>query len=462
MDFYYSPRGSGCRTVIMVAKALGLELNKKLVSTLDGDQLKPEFVKLNPQHTIPTLVDNGFSVWESRAIAVYLVEKYGKDDSLFPKDPQKQAEVNQRLYFDMGTLYDSFAKYYYPLFRTGKPGSAEDFKKIETSFEYLNTFLEGQDYVAANQFTVADIAIVSTVSTFEIFDFDISKYPNVARWYANAKKVTPGWDENWSGLLELKAVFEARHGAANCYSAIYTGPSDSVTLVYYLHSSEVHDTLAMTNMDLYNMPGAPASRAIQMTAKALGLELNTKFINTMAGDQLKPEFVKINPQHTIPTLVDNGFVVWESRAIVVYLVEKYGKTDSPLFPKDPKKRALINQRLYFDMGTLYDALSKYIFPIFRTGQVGGQEALDKFNAAFELLNTFLEGQDYLAGSEFSVADIVILATVSTIEMITFDLQKFPNVERWYKNAEKVAPGWAENLESIKQLQSQLAKLAEKK
>ncbi|XP_044313370.1 glutathione S-transferase D6-like [Drosophila rhopaloa] len=421
MDFYYSPRGSGCRTVIMVAKALGLELNKKLVSTLDGDQLKPEFVKLNPQHTIPTLVDNGFSVWESRAIAVYLVEKYGKDDSLFPKDPQKQAEVNQRLYFDMGTLYDSFAKYYYPLFRTGKPGTAEDFKKIETSFEYLNTFLEGQDYVAANQFTVADIAIVSTVSTFEIFDFDLSKYPNVARWYANAKKVTPGWDENWSGLLELKAVFEA----------------------------------PILSMDLYNMAGSPSTRAIIMTAKAVGVELNSINVNTFVGEQLKPEFVKINPQHTIPTLVDHGFVIWESRAIVVYLVEQYGKDDS-LYPKDPQKQALINRLLYFDMGTLYEAIAKYFFPLLRTGKPGSQENLEKLNAAFDLLNTFLEGHDYLTGNQLSVADIVILATVSTIEMVDFELNKFPNVDRWYKNAQKVTPGWDENIKRIQNAKKFLA------
>ncbi|XP_017110732.2 glutathione S-transferase D7-like [Drosophila elegans] len=219
----------------------------------------------------------------------------------------------------------------------------------------------------------------------------------------------------------------------------------------------------MPNMDLYNMPGAPTSRAVQMTAKALGLELNSKFINTMEGDQLKPEFVKINPQHTIPTLVDNGFAIWESRAIAVYLVEKYGKTDSPLYPKDPQKRAVINQRLYFDMAILYDALTKYMYPLFRTGQLGDQESLDKLNAALELLNTFLEGQDYVAGSKLSVADIVILATLSTIEMISFDLQKFPNVERWYKNAQKVTPGWAENLESLKQLQKFIEqKMAEKK
>ncbi|XP_037728773.1 glutathione S-transferase D2 isoform X1 [Drosophila subpulchrella] len=214
MDFYYMPGSAGCRTVIMVAKALGLELNKKLVNTMEGDQMKPEFLKLNPQHTIPTLVDNGFSIWESRAIAVYLVEKYGKDDSLFPKDPKKQAVVNQRLYFDMGTLTDAFTKYYYPLFRTGKLGSEEDLKRIETAFGFLDTFLEGQEYVAGDSLTVADIAILANVSTFEVIEFDFSKYSNVVRWYANAKKVTPGWDENWEGLLLMKAFFESRMAAA--------------------------------------------------------------------------------------------------------------------------------------------------------------------------------------------------------------------------------------------------------
>ncbi|KAH8246891.1 hypothetical protein KR032_002975 [Drosophila birchii] len=206
----------------------------------------------------------------------------------------------------------------------------------------------------------------------------------------------------------------------------------------------------MATMDLYNMPGSPSTRAILMTAKALGVELNSKIINTMEGDQLKPEFVKINPQHTIPTLVDNGFAIWESRAIAVYLVEKYGKPDSALYPKDPQKRALINQRLYFDMGTLYDSLSKYFYPLFRTGKLGDQEALDKVHSALMFLNTFLEGQDYVADSQLSVADLVILATVSTFEMFPFDMKPFPNVEKWYKNAQKVAPGWDENMAAIEQ------------
>lgn len=70
------------------------------------------FFQLNPQHVIPTINDNGFVLWESRAIITYLVQQYGKDDSLYPKDPKKRAVVDQRLYFDMGTLYAKFAEYY--------------------------------------------------------------------------------------------------------------------------------------------------------------------------------------------------------------------------------------------------------------------------------------------------------------------------------------------------------------
>ncbi|KAH8306476.1 hypothetical protein KR018_012419, partial [Drosophila ironensis] len=204
MDFYYHPGSAPCRSVIMTAKALGLELNMKLLNPMEGEQLQPDFVKLNPQHTIPTLVDNGFAIWESRAIIVYLVQKYGQDDSLYPQDPEKQAVVNQRLYFDMGTLFQSFVLAIYPQIRGNQPADPEAMKKVDTAFEFLNTFLEDQDYVAGDCLTVADIALLASVSTFEVVDFDFSPYPNVARWYENAKEVTPGWDENWEGVQMIK------------------------------------------------------------------------------------------------------------------------------------------------------------------------------------------------------------------------------------------------------------------
>ncbi|KAJ1521391.1 hypothetical protein ONE63_003066 [Megalurothrips usitatus] len=115
IDLYYLPGSAPCRGAMLTAAAVGVELNLKNTDLMKGEHLTPEFLKLNPQHTIPTLDDNGFALWESRAIQQYLADKYGKSDSLYPKDPAKRALVNQRLYFDMGTLYQRFGDLYVSL-----------------------------------------------------------------------------------------------------------------------------------------------------------------------------------------------------------------------------------------------------------------------------------------------------------------------------------------------------------
>ncbi|XP_036323960.1 glutathione S-transferase D1-like [Rhagoletis pomonella] len=206
MDFYYVPASAPCRSVIMTAKALGIELNKKLLKLNAGEHLKPEFLKLNPQHTVPTLVDNGFAIWESRAIIIYLAEKYGQDDSLYPKCPQKRAIVNQRLFFDFGTLYQAFFDFYVTQYIFKQPVAPETYKKIDPAFELFNTLLEGQTYAAGDSLTLADISLLATVSSYEIANYNFIKYPNVVRWYENLKKTAPGWEENWAGCLDYKKL----------------------------------------------------------------------------------------------------------------------------------------------------------------------------------------------------------------------------------------------------------------
>ncbi|XP_073817741.1 glutathione S-transferase 2 [Musca autumnalis] len=209
MDFYYLPLSPPCRSVLMTAKALGVKLNKKLLHLFEGEHLKPEFLKINPQHTIPTLVDNGFALWESRAIMIYLVEKYGKhDDPLYPSCPKKRALINQRLYFDMGTLYKSYSDYAYPQFKENKPADPELFKKFQQSLEYLNSFLAKSHYAAGNSLTLADLALLASVSTFDVVEVDLSKYTHLSRWYNMLKESAPGADENWAGCLELKKYFK--------------------------------------------------------------------------------------------------------------------------------------------------------------------------------------------------------------------------------------------------------------
>ncbi|KAM7359481.1 uncharacterized protein ACRADG_013004 [Cochliomyia hominivorax] len=411
-NFYYIPPSAPCRAVEMTAKAVGVELNKKMLNLAQGEHLKPEFLKINPQHTVPTLVDGDFTLWESRAIMVYLCEKYDKSKKWYPECPKIRALINQRLYFDMGTFNKSFSDYYFTQIRKRDPNNPEILKNIEIAFEFFNTFLEGKKFAAGENVTVADIALLATTTNFDAAKFDLSKYANVARWYEECKKVIPGYDEN------LKAC-----------------------LSYHNFIKEIGSQ--MNIMDFYYLPGSAPCRSIIMLAKALGIELNKKYLNLQAGEHLKPEFVKINPQHTIPTLVDGDFVLWESRAILVYLVEKYAKTDS-LFPKCPKKQAIINQRLYFDMGTLYKSFADYYYPQLFAKAPADPEMFKKMEAAFDFLNTFLEGHEYAAGDTLTVADFALLATVSTFEVANFDFSKYPNVAKWYANAKKVTPGFDEN------------------
>ncbi|GBP40295.1 Glutathione S-transferase D1 [Eumeta japonica] len=210
IDLYYVPGSAPCRSVLLTAKALNLNLNLKLVDLHHGEHLKPEYLKLNPQHTVPTLVDDGFSLWESRAIITYLANKYGKSSSLYPEEPKARAVVDQRLYFDMGTLYQRFADYFYPQLFGGESADPKKLEKIEDALKLLDGFLDGQKYVAGSNLTVADLSLVASVSSFEATDVDFKKYSNIKRWYEHIKATAPGYQEaNEKGLDAFKALVKS-------------------------------------------------------------------------------------------------------------------------------------------------------------------------------------------------------------------------------------------------------------
>nr|QGA89197.1 glutathione S-transferase delta 1 [Periplaneta americana] len=208
-DLYYLPTSAPCRSVLLTAKAVGVDLNLVHTDLVQGAHLKPDFLKMNPQHCIPVLNDNGFVLSESRAICSYLVDQYAKDDSLYPKDPKKRALVNQRLYFDIGTLYQRFVDYYLSIIYLGQAPDPARFSKLEEAFQLLDKFLEGQTWAAGDNLTIADFDLVTSVSSAETFDFDVSKYPNVVRWYSNAKKAIPGYEEiNHKGCVQYRQRWE--------------------------------------------------------------------------------------------------------------------------------------------------------------------------------------------------------------------------------------------------------------
>merc|ERR1712165_578977 len=112
----YGPKLSApVRIALMTCEALGIEYEVKPVNLMEGEHMKPDYLKINPQHNIPALVDGDFNLNESRAIIAYLANAYAKDDSIYPKDPKVRAKVDQMMHFDMGQLYKAFGDCFYPI-----------------------------------------------------------------------------------------------------------------------------------------------------------------------------------------------------------------------------------------------------------------------------------------------------------------------------------------------------------
>lgn len=101
-------------------------------------------------------------------------------------------------------------------------------------------------------------------------------------------------------------------------------------------------------MKLFYQAISPPARAAMLCFRNLGLDVELINLDLLKGEHLRPEFIKLNPAHQIPVLVeDDGFVLCESRAILGYLVNRF-RPESSFYPADARKRALIDQRLYYD------------------------------------------------------------------------------------------------------------------
>uniref|UniRef100_A0A023EK53 glutathione transferase n=1 Tax=Aedes albopictus TaxID=7160 RepID=A0A023EK53_AEDAL len=208
----------------------------------------------------------------------------------------------------------------------------------------------------------------------------------------------------------------------------------------------------MGKIQLYTAKLSPPGRSVELTAKALGLELEIHPINLIAGDHLKPEFVKMNPQHTIPLIVDtDGTVVYDSHAIIIYLVSKYGKDDS-LYPQDVATRAKINAALHFDSGVLFARLRFYLEPILYYGSPDTpQDKIDYLYKAYQLLNDTL-ADEYIVGNRMTLADLSCIASIASYHAIfPIDAAKYPKLASWVQRLEKLPYYEGTNQEGAEEL-----------
>lgn len=190
-------------------------------------------------------------------------------------------------------------------------------------------------------------------------------------------------------------------------------------------------------MKLYYNPMSPNVRRVRLTAAVLGIELEEKKLDFAKGEHKNPEYLALNPNGAVPTLVDDDFVLTESRAIMQYLASK--KPESGLLPRDEKARADVTRWQFWDSSHLSPHLGALAMEKLFKGMMGlgdpdarkVEEALSSFRRFASVLNKRLEGRQYIVGSALTLADLTIASSLMYVKQAEAPLAEFPNVEAWW-------------------------------
>jgi glutathione S-transferase len=183
-------------------------------------------------------------------------------------------------------------------------------------------------------------------------------------------------------------------------------------------------------IDLYTAP-TPNGWKASVTLEELEIPYEVHVVNLMQGDQKQPEYLKLNPNGRIPTIVDRDagdFAVFESGAIMIYLAEKAGR----LLPTDVKGRSRVIQWLMFQMGGIGPMMGQAnVF--FRYFPEKLQSAIDRYQnesrRLFEVLNGRLGESEWLAG-DYSIADIANWCWVRTYKWSGVSVDGLDHLQRW--------------------------------
>jgi len=185
---------------------------------------------------------------------------------------------------------------------------------------------------------------------------------------------------------------------------------------------------------LYGSDLSVFSNKIKFTAHVLGIEYEFHCVNLREREHQKPEFLKIHPAGKVPVIDDDGFVLFESGAVIKYLANK---KESDLYPKDIKQRALVDQWIDFSTLHISNALNKVIFNRIFAPRMGRPVDEQSLKDGMMFLNRFLpiveqqlSENAYLAGEKFSLADITLLSALDPAEVAEIDISRYPAIVKW--------------------------------
>jgi len=183
----------------------------------------------------------------------------------------------------------------------------------------------------------------------------------------------------------------------------------------------------MMTIKLYTA-ATPNGWKISIALEEMGLPYEVRVIDFATQEQKADWYVKLNPNGRIPTLDDDGFIMFESGAILIYLAEKTGK----FLPRDVHGRSRVLQSLMFQMSGIGPMMGQAnVF--FRYFPEKIPPVIERYQREvmrlFGVLERQLASHEYIAG-KYSIADMALWPWVSGYEWSGVSVAEFPNLERW--------------------------------
>jgi glutathione S-transferase len=199
-------------------------------------------------------------------------------------------------------------------------------------------------------------------------------------------------------------------------------------------------------MKLYHNPMSPNVRRVRLTAAVLGIQLEEHVVDFAKGEHKSPAFLAINPNGAVPALVDGGFSLTESRAIMQYLAAQ--NPESGLLPRDEKARADVTRWQFWDASHWSPTLAALAFERVLKGMLGMgapdmakiDESMKNFRRWGAVLDTCLGGKQYVVGNTLTLADLTLGSSLMYAKQSEVPLAEFPHVEAWFGRVSSL-DGW---------------------
>ena len=192
-------------------------------------------------------------------------------------------------------------------------------------------------------------------------------------------------------------------------------------------------------LDLHYWP-TPNGKKVTILLEELGLEYKIVPVNISRGDQFSDEFLRMNPNHRMPVMVDHEpkgggkpIVVFESGSIMMYIAEKAGK----FWPQDVRTKYDVNQWVVWQMANQGPKLGE-CGHFRRLGERAGDQSYainrftDEANRLYGVLNNRLYDRPYLAGKEYTIADMICYPWTVNWKFQGQDIEEFKYFKRWFE------------------------------